>query len=171
MSSFWQSNVEILVSLGVRAVCGFELFRRRGLDGRGARLRSAAWMGHSTSRLPLRSFSAPSCLWRWYGGTGPGLLAVLLAIVGYDCFFIDPPMPSRCRRKTFSALSSLRIAAIFVVWLTAAQRRAAKSLGRARDDLQNAVQDLARLNDLARGGERRAQTGGTAAAPRPDLPR
>ena len=83
----------------------------------------------------------------WYGGTGPGLLAVLLAIVGYDCFFIDPPHAFALSLKDIQRIILFGIAAIFVVWLTAAQRRAAKSLGRARDDLQNAVQDLARLND------------------------
>jgi PAS domain S-box-containing protein len=83
----------------------------------------------------------------WYGGTGPGLFAAVLAILAYDYFFIDRPDAFALSLKDFQRVVLFALAAVFVVWLTAAQRATAKSLRRARDDLQTAVQDLARLND------------------------
>ena len=82
----------------------------------------------------------------WVGGTGPGLLAVALAILAYDYFFIDPTNPFFSAPKDIQRIILFAVAGGFVVWLTAAQRCATKSLRRARDDLETAFEDLARLN-------------------------
>ncbi len=82
----------------------------------------------------------------WVGGTGPGLLSLVLAIIAYDHFFIDSADSVFISLKDSQRIVLFAIAGCFVVWVTASQRTATKSLRRARDDLQLAFQDLARLN-------------------------
>jgi PAS domain S-box-containing protein len=82
----------------------------------------------------------------WIGGAGPGAFAIALSILAYNHFFIDPTDPAFLALKDIQRIILFAVAGGFVVWLTAAQRRATKSLRRARDDLETAFEDLARLN-------------------------
>jgi len=82
----------------------------------------------------------------WIGGAVPGLLAVGLSIVTFDYLFIPPEhsfvmgLPDALRVLFFG------ITALFVVWVSVAQGRTAKSLRRARDDLRKTVGELEKLN-------------------------
>src|SRR5258705_5417623 len=52
--------------------------------------------------------------------------------------------------KEFPRLALLTIVALFMVWLSAAQRRATASLRRARDEQREMVQELRKLNEALR---------------------
>ena len=80
----------------------------------------------------------------WLGGAGPGLLATGLSILTFDYYFIPPA-------DSFAAQASPRLilfamTALFVVWVSVAQRRTAESLRRARDDLRATDQELENHN-------------------------
>jgi PAS domain S-box-containing protein len=82
----------------------------------------------------------------WFGGAGPGLLATALSVVSLDYYFVPPLDSLAVTLQEMPRIVLFAIAAIFVVSLSAAQRRTAISLRRARDDLQAAVDELERLN-------------------------
>jgi len=84
----------------------------------------------------------------WLGGAGPGLLATGLSILIFDYYFIPPA-------DSFAAQAAPRLVlfamtALFVVWVSVAQRRTAESLRRAHDDLRATVQELENLNKSLR---------------------
>jgi PAS domain S-box-containing protein len=80
----------------------------------------------------------------WFGGAGPGLLATGLSILTFDYYFI-PPADSFVAQAA-PRLVLFAMTALFVVWVSVAQRRTAESLRRARDDLRATVQELENLN-------------------------
>jgi len=86
----------------------------------------------------------------WYGGIGPGLFAVGLSLLSIDYFIVVPQnqLPPRHggRRAVHRRLHT--VSALFVAWLTGAQRRTKASLQKAHDDLTARMQDLARAEEL-----------------------
>ena len=80
----------------------------------------------------------------WFGGAGPGLLATGLSILTFDYYFI-PPTDSFAAQAV-PRLVLFAMTALFVVWVSVAQRRTAESLRRARNDLRATVQELENLN-------------------------
>jgi C4-dicarboxylate-specific signal transduction histidine kinase len=95
----------------------------------------------------------------WIGGIGPGLLATVLSILAFAYYFAPPINSFGVEFKDIPRLVLFAVAALFVVSLSAAQRSAAESLRRARDDLQAAVQELARLNKTLDEAQRLSHTG------------
>jgi PAS domain S-box-containing protein len=83
----------------------------------------------------------------WFGGLGPGLLAIALGVLAFDYFFL-PPLNSLAvqSHNDVVRLISFAITALFIVVLSAKQRSTAQSLRRAHADLQAAVRDLERAN-------------------------
>jgi signal transduction histidine kinase len=85
----------------------------------------------------------------WFGGLGPSLLATGLAILLFTYFFVDSDSfgiaPNDIPRVVLFGMTAL-----FVVSLSAAQRRSEQSLRHARDQLQGALQEQARLNEALR---------------------
>jgi PAS domain S-box-containing protein len=80
----------------------------------------------------------------WFGGLGPGLLALTLSTFGLAWDIVSAPAGAdlaQLPRVVLFALSGL-----FVTWLTAAQRSTAESLRKARDDLHERALELARTN-------------------------
>ncbi len=71
----------------------------------------------------------------WFGGTGPGLLAMALAVLGFTYFFVPPIYSFAVDAEHLARVVLFTLVAVFIVSLTAAQRRAAESLENARDDL------------------------------------
>jgi K+-sensing histidine kinase KdpD len=82
----------------------------------------------------------------WYGGVGPGLFATALSILAFDYYFLPPIHSVAAALKDIPRLVLFAITALIVIALNAAQRSAAQSLRRTRDDLQTAVQELERVN-------------------------
>jgi C4-dicarboxylate-specific signal transduction histidine kinase len=82
----------------------------------------------------------------WFGGFGPSLFAAALATVVYTYYFVHPGGPFEVVARDVPRVALFTITALFVVSLSAAQRRNADSLRFARDELQTTVQELARVN-------------------------
>ncbi|MEN3352605.1 MAG: hypothetical protein V7640_763, partial [Betaproteobacteria bacterium] len=87
----------------------------------------------------------------WFGGLGPGLLAITLGLLAFDYFFL-PPLYSLAVQShdDLLRLIAFAIAALFVVALSAKQQSMAQSLRRAHADLQAVVRELERTNTLLR---------------------
>jgi PAS domain S-box-containing protein len=83
----------------------------------------------------------------WFGGAGPGVAAVALSILAFSHFFIAPIHSVVMGAQDALRLVFFAIAALFVVWISALQRRTSDSLRRARDDLKRSNVALAALNE------------------------
>jgi signal transduction histidine kinase len=85
---------------------------------------------------PVALFLCAIIVSAWFGGGGPGALAVALSHLGFIYYFVAPihsfavTMPEVIRLVIFS------LSALFVALLSAAQRRATDSLERINDALQ-----------------------------------
>ena len=86
----------------------------------------------------------------WVGGFGPGLLAVTLSVLAFAYYFLPPTFSFAVEWNAMPRLVLFGAAALMVALLAAAQRRAAESLRRARDDLAAKVQELKTVNDALR---------------------
>jgi C4-dicarboxylate-specific signal transduction histidine kinase len=82
----------------------------------------------------------------WFGGLGPSLLATAIAVLLFTYYFVDPGGSFEVAARDVPRVALFTITALFVVSLSAAQRRNADSLRFARDELQATVQELARVN-------------------------
>ena len=82
----------------------------------------------------------------WFGGFGPSLLATGIAILLFTYYFVDPGGSFEVAAKDVPRVALFTVTALFVVSLSAAQRRTADSLRFARDELQATVGELARVN-------------------------
>ncbi|MGA7809919.1 PAS domain-containing protein, partial [Bradyrhizobium sp.] len=93
----------------------------------------------------------------WACGPGPALLASAITLLAFEYFLLQPAYSFALELKEIPPLVLFAAAALFVVWLSAAQRRSQASLRRARDELRDAVQKLQELNETLRvgNGERR----------------
>ena len=82
----------------------------------------------------------------WFGGFGAGLLAIALAVLAIH-YYVTPPVNSFAPKDNLFSLGVAElprlilfsIAALFIAFLTSAQRAAAQSLRRSRDDLLGAL--------------------------------
>jgi PAS domain S-box-containing protein len=86
----------------------------------------------------------------WVSGPGPALLTTALTVLAFDYFLVQPIYSFTIEFKELARFVLLTIAALFVVSLSAAQRRATTSLRRVRDEQQETVQELRKLNEALR---------------------
>jgi len=82
----------------------------------------------------------------WFGGVGPGLLAIALSILAFDYYFLPPIYSLAVAINELPRLLIYVLSALLVGSLSVAQRSTAQSLKRARDDLHGTVQELKRTN-------------------------
>ena len=101
----------------------------------------------------------------WFGGFGPGLLAIALAVLAIH-YYVVPPLNSfalnsfALKNNLFSLgvaelprLILFSTAALFVTYLSSAQRAAAESLRRSRDDLLAALEHQKQVEDVLQHSE------------------
>ncbi len=104
-----------------------------------AALGTALILRHDNLPHPFTSFSfAAIAITFWYGGTGPGLLALLLSYLAMSDFFIP------VRLSDPSSESYIVIYGIFgllVSWFSASRRRGERLLTAARDSLEIRVEE------------------------------
>jgi PAS domain S-box-containing protein len=86
----------------------------------------------------------------WAEGPGPALLATALAVFSFYYFFLPPFYSLALKYEEIPRLVLLALAALFVLSLSAAQRRTAASLRLARDEQQEMVKELQELNEKLR---------------------
>jgi PAS domain S-box-containing protein len=82
----------------------------------------------------------------WFGGIGPGLVAIALSVLAFDYFFLPPIYSIDLGYTALPRMALFAISALFIVGLIAAQRTATESLHRSRADLEDKVRDLEKLN-------------------------
>ena len=83
----------------------------------------------------------------WFGGFGPGLLAIALSILAFDYYFLPPTHSLVPNLNELPRLVLFAIAALMVGLLSAAQKSTTESLRLARDDLAAKVQELKTANE------------------------
>jgi PAS domain S-box-containing protein len=96
----------------------------------------------------------------WFGGFGPGLLAIALAVLAIH-YYVVPPINSFALKSDLLSLGSAElprlilfsIAALFVTLLSSAQRAAEEALRRSRDDLLTALEHQKQIERVLRHSE------------------
>jgi PAS domain S-box-containing protein len=103
-------------------------------------------LADSQIRGPL--FIPAIMLTAWYGGVGPGLVATGLSLLAIHYFLLAPASSIQLLNLSDAVyLVVFAVSALFVAWLTGAQRRTAAALQRAHDELASRVQDVERTNE------------------------
>jgi C4-dicarboxylate-specific signal transduction histidine kinase len=82
----------------------------------------------------------------WCGGVRPGLFAVALSLLAFVYYFVTPIYSLYLPITELPRVIIFLVSALFVGFLSAAQRSATESLKAARDDLNRTVQELRRTN-------------------------
>jgi PAS domain S-box-containing protein len=96
----------------------------------------------------------------WFGGFGPGLLAIALALLAFHYYVVPPVNSFTPKHNLFSLglqelprLFLFSIAALFVTFLSSTQRRAVESLRRSRDDLLVAAKTQSEIDGALRSSQ------------------
>ncbi len=122
-----------------------------------------------TFRTPL--FFPAILLSTWFGGTGPGLLSVLLSVLSINFFLLEPKFKFGFGIHDIPHTISFLLGALLISWWSAARKRAEaalrdreEQLRKARDELEAKVAertaDLAQTNEQLRkeiGDRKRAE--------------
>jgi C4-dicarboxylate-specific signal transduction histidine kinase len=99
---------------------------------------------HSTPFVSL--FLCAIMFSAWFGGFGPGFLAIALSLLAFTYYFIPPTHSLVIAINELPRLILFAVAGLLVGFLAAAQRSATESLRRARDDLAAKVHELKNIN-------------------------
>jgi C4-dicarboxylate-specific signal transduction histidine kinase len=107
---------------------------------------------------PVSLFLCAIIFVAWFAGLGPALLACALSVLAFGYFYLLPLDSLTLASRDLPRIVLFGIASLFIAAVSAAQRRTAASLARARDQLQDAVSGLEAANaQLTReNAERRA---------------
>jgi PAS domain S-box-containing protein len=105
------------------------------------------WAGLHLEAAPVSLFLCAVMLSAWYGGTGPGLIAMVLSAIAFYYYFLYPIYSLDAKPAEIPRLAMFLVSNFFVGSLTAAQRSATESLRRARDDLKMRVQEIQQANE------------------------
>jgi PAS domain S-box-containing protein len=99
---------------------------------------------------PVSLFLCATMFSARYGGTRPGLLAMVLSLLAFVYFFLRPPSLWTISLEEWSRFLIFALSSLFVVLLVAAQTNAARSLRRAYDILTVTIRKLRETNGALR---------------------
>jgi len=103
--------------------------------------------GVPLAATPTPSFMCAVLLSAWFGGMGAGLLATALSTLALGYHFVRPIGAFAIDATYIPALILFSLAALFVTWLSARERQAAKSLSATRDLLDDKLRELENSNN------------------------
>jgi PAS domain S-box-containing protein len=96
----------------------------------------------------------------WFGGFGPALLSITLALLAFHYYLVPPINSFTWKQDLFAVdisevprLVLFSITSLFVALMISAQRKATETLRRSRDDLQVAIEDQKRIEAALRRSE------------------
>jgi len=92
-----------------------------------------------TDHTPL--FYAAIVVSAWFGGMGPGLLAVVLSEVAIDYYFVPPLYTLGLGQKGITFLIVFGLLAMLTSWMSSQRRKAEEALKHSRDELETRVQE------------------------------
>lgn len=92
-----------------------------------------------TDITPL--FYAAIVVSAWFGGRGPGLLAVVLSELAIDYYLVEPYYSLGLGPKPISFLVVFGLLALLTSWMSTRRRSAEEALREARDELEMRVQE------------------------------
>ena len=92
-----------------------------------------------TDITPL--FYAAIVVSAWFGGRGPGLVAVVLSGLAIDYYFVPPLYTFGLGSKSFSFLIVFGVLALLTSWMSTKRKHAEVALRQARDELEMRVQE------------------------------
>jgi len=111
-------------------------------------LGGALFMWHHSYRdVEASFFLFAICVTAWYGGIGPSVLAIVLALFSFDYYFVEP------RYSFFFTLSDLpyfiaiTLFASLITWFSATRRRVEEQL-RQKANLLNLTHDTIFVRDM-----------------------
>ncbi|HJZ67383.1 MAG TPA: GAF domain-containing protein, partial [Blastocatellia bacterium] len=106
-------------------------------------------LGDYTFRTPL--FFPAIILSTWFGGPGPGLLAVLLSTLSINFFILEPRFAFVFGLRDLVHLAVFLFSASLISSWSTARKRAERALQRARSDLERKVEErtakLSKVNE------------------------
>jgi C4-dicarboxylate-specific signal transduction histidine kinase len=92
--------------------------------------------------FPAPFFLCALILSVWFGGVGPGLLALVISVLAFHYYFLPLGFSLGLKPREASRLYMVIFSNLLVALLGAAQRNATESLRNARDDLQTTNEAL-----------------------------
>jgi signal transduction histidine kinase len=92
-----------------------------------------------TDITPL--FYAAIIVSAWFGGSGPGILAVVLSALAIDYYLVPPLYTLDLGPKRMSFLFVFGVLAVLTSWMSTKRRHAEEALRQARDELEMRVQE------------------------------
>jgi transcriptional regulator with PAS, ATPase and Fis domain len=107
----------------------------------------AHWPVIHLESAPVSLFFCAVLVSAWVGGAGPGSLATILSSVAFYYSFLPPVDSFAAKPGQLARFIVFILSAVLVGSLSVAQRQAAESLRRTRDDLRDTVEQLIETND------------------------
>jgi hypothetical protein len=107
-------------------------------------------VGYHLVNAPVALFLCAIMFSAWYGGTGPGLLAMVLSLLAFVYYFLHRGPSWIISLEEFSRFLIFALSSLFVVLLVAAQTNAARSLRRAHGVLALTIRKLRETNGALR---------------------
>ena len=112
-----------------------------------AALLLSSWSPIHLESAPVSLFLCAVMVSAWFGGVGPGLLALALSGIAFYYHFLPPHHSFVLKPEQLPRFVAFVVSALVVASLSVAQRWAAQSLRIARDELTDIVQKLKKTNE------------------------